>query len=55
MKRLVFYFGIHGTTSPSIRWGKILILGYEFLLGSVYLPCEGSIYHNSDVFDTRCD
>ena len=56
MKKHVFDFSerIQGTTSPSIIWVKIYkeILGYEFILGSVYLPCEGSFYHNSDVFDS---
>lgn len=44
---------ILGTTSESIMWIHFdsFCLGFEFILGAVYLPCEGSVYHSNDVFD----
>ena len=26
------------------------VTGFELILGAVYLPCEGSIYHHHDIF-----
>ena len=44
---------ILGTTLESIMWIHFdeFCLGLEFILGGVYLPCEGSVYHSNDVFD----
>ena len=44
---------IHATVSESILWVKIdsRILGFEFIVGAVYLPCEGTIHHSDEVFD----
>lgn len=44
---------IIGTTSESVLWIHIdkKYLGFDFILGAVYLPCEGSIHHTNEVFD----
>ena len=44
---------IHATVSESIIWVKVdsRILCFEFIVGAVYLPCEGSIHHSNEVFD----
>ena len=55
MKTEIFAFSekIQGTVSESILWIKVdsNVLGYEFVLAAVYLPCEGSIHYSNEVFD----
>lgn len=55
MKKHIYAYSerLYDTTSPSVIWVKFQreLLGYEFILGAVYLPCEGSIYHSIEVFD----
>ena len=55
MKKYVFEHSLmlDNTSSPSVIWVKIQeeILGYEFILGAVYLPCDGSIYQSQEIFD----
>ena len=43
--------------SESILWlhVKNTVLGYDFILGAVYLPYETSDYYNDDVFDFLAD
>ena len=42
--------------SDCILWLNIHknVLGYNFIIGAVYIPHEGSIYYDNDVFDTIC-
>ena len=43
---------IENTCSECILWIKLDkdVTGFELILGAVYLPCEGSIYHHHDIF-----
>ena len=45
------------TTSQFILWIKIdaAVLGFEFVLGAVYIPCQTSNYFNVDIFDDISD
>ena len=45
------------TRSESTLWLRINkeILGFEFVLGAIYLPCEGSVHFNDDIFDKLAD
>jgi len=44
---------IPDTTSDSTLWIKIeeTLLGYEVLLGAVYIPHENSVFHKPEIFD----
>jgi len=43
---------IRDTTSDAILWTKVAkaAFGFEFILGTVYVPHEGSIFFNKDYF-----
>ena len=44
---------IHEMTSESILWVHVTkhVIGREFILGSVYLPHEGSTHYHEEVFE----
>ena len=48
---------IDDTTSESILWLKVdkQAFNFEFVIGSVYVPHEGSIYHNNSIFEHLAD
>ena len=48
---------IHDTKSQSILWLKVNkeVLGFDFIIGAMYLPHEGSKYHSNDIFDNLND
>lgn len=48
---------IGGMTSDCILWVKIdkRVIGFEFVIRAVYIPHEGSKYHNNDLFDNIAD
>ena len=47
---------IQPTLSESVIWVKVEseFLGFSFIIGAVYLPCEGSIHYSQEVFDNLC-
>ena len=48
---------IQPTLSESVIWVKVgsELLGFPFILGAIYLPCEGSIHYSHEVFDDLCN
>ena len=48
---------INSLLSESILWVHVspVVLGYEFILGAVYLPYEQSVYFHDDIYDQLAD
>ena len=54
----ISYEIIKGTSCEWVLWVKVINLKnqYNFLLGSVYIPCETSVYHDGCIYETLlCD
>ena len=41
---------IENTNSEFVFWLKASSISESFIIGMVYLPCESSLYHHSDIF-----
>ena len=48
-----FFKIIEGKSSKQVLWIKVdeSVIGNDFILGAVYLPCESSIYYDKENFD----
>ena len=49
---------INKTSSDCVLWVKLknqIILGFELLIGAVYIPCDNSEYHSNTLFEDLFD